>query len=421
MSAPQSLAAPQDAPHVPSDKAEPDQVHAKPVKGRILWLALGDARGHVMRALTIRKVLAQHGIVVDIVTTNEEARDFLRSFGVEAEMLSPTYGAVMDARQDMDKMRTEIKTLLYMFLPTRLMRDMAWLRDRGQHYDLVVNDSFHVALLFGTKLESWQGIRLVQVYGKYMRKAVLGQFEGGRGPRFWANFYSNTLADLVDSSFARVEHTFDASDQGQHIGHWHRLPPLIPDTPADRGQLRAKLGVPEGKMLAVAYLNPNFRDPQIAQAVEDAIAAHGSHPHLVGEGYAAQGRPGWLAYDQRLVDSIAAADLLFSAPGMGVLAQARLFETPLVAVMTSQPEQQSNLNFLEQGAGHPYEAVQVSPVDSLVQRMEVAVKRLQGRLDPNHHRPPAQAAVAARQQLWVDVFAGLVGDAQAEREALGEA
>ena len=36
---------------MPSDKAEPDQVHAKPVKGRILWLALGDARGKVFFAL----------------------------------------------------------------------------------------------------------------------------------------------------------------------------------------------------------------------------------------------------------------------------------------------------------------------------------------------------------------------------------
>src|SRR5205823_4613604 len=93
-----------------------------------------------------------------------------------------------------------------------------------------------------------------------------------------------------------------------------------------------------GRMpLAVVYLNPHFRDPAIADAVERALAAAGFAIHAVGEGYAR--RPGWRAHDPALADAIGAADLLVSAPGLGAISQARALRVPFLALVSDQPEQ----------------------------------------------------------------------------------
>ena len=44
---------------------------------RILYLAVADARGHLMRAHLVRRLLAPVGHRVDVVTTSEEGQRFL--------------------------------------------------------------------------------------------------------------------------------------------------------------------------------------------------------------------------------------------------------------------------------------------------------------------------------------------------------
>lgn len=377
-------------------------------RGRILWLAVADARGHLMRAHTMRNILAKRGIGVDIVTSSKAGVEFLADFGTPSELMSDHFGVVYDARQDLDRSATESRTLKYLTLPTRCARDTAWLRRRYVGADLAVDDAFHPALLFPPFIPGLKHMNVVHLYGKYMREAVVNEFEGGRGPKFWAKWYSETMGAVVDKSFARVEHTFDAGDEGEVRSRTWRLPPLVPGLPRPAAEVRATLGVAPGQRLAVVYLNPNFTDPTIAGALERVLADDGFKMHAVGEGYAASGRVGWVPRDTRLTDAIATADVLVSAPGMGALAQARLFNTPLLTLVSDQPEQKRNLAFLDQGAGHPYEAVELASLSTMEDRLRKGLRALVKRTEDAPPRPSGSDAVNARQAIWGDVFEDLV-------------
>jgi UDP-N-acetylglucosamine:LPS N-acetylglucosamine transferase len=98
--------------------------------------------------------------------------------------------------------------------------------------------------------------------------------------------------------------------------------------------------VPEGKRLAVVYLNPYFKDAALAEAIDASLA--GFHVHAVGEGYG--DRPGWRARDAALGDAVAAADVFVSAAGIGALSLARATGVPMIALATDQPEQRRNLD-----------------------------------------------------------------------------
>jgi hypothetical protein len=176
--------------------------------------------------------------------------------------------------------------------------------------------------------------------------------------------------------------------------------------------VRAALGVGAGARLAVVYLNPHFRDPRLAGALERAL--DGFVQHRVGEGYAR--RPGWLACDPRLADAVAAADVLISAAGTGALAQARLFGTPLVALATDQPEQAGNLAELAGRLPH-LRRVEAGTGDSaLAARVRAAVAELALAPDAALGRPDPTARVAALHAAWTDRFVRLVDLSTEETE-----
>ena len=382
---------------------------ARSSQGRILWLAVADARGHLMRAHIAKQVLADRGITVDIVTTTHAGVEFLRQFGTEATFLNDHFGVVYDGKQDIDKWGTESKTLAYLLLPNRMLADMRWFAKKAKNYSFVVCDSFLPSLLLQPVVPFMRDTKVVHVYGKYMREAVASQFEGGRWAKQWDRWYSGQINSLCDAAFARIEHTFDVADGGERHGQTWRLPPLIPRPERTRDEVRAALGVASGQKLAVAYLNPNFNVPSIAAAVEHAFAGKDWHMHAVGEGY--KGRPGWISQDTRLGEAIMAADVLVSAPGMGALAQARLFHTPLLAVVTEQPEQKRNLQFLED-ADHPTENVALADLATLHTRMAAGLASLEQRIAAQGPRSSAFEAVEGRQKLWADAFAELVEQAR---------
>jgi hypothetical protein len=118
-----------------------------------------------------------------------------------------------------------------------------------------------------------------------------------------------------------------------------RLPPLITQ-PRPRDLVRAERGLSPADRFAVVYLNPYFRDPVIARAIETALATHGYRIHAVGEQF--QARPGWVARDPQLADAVAAADVFISAAGAGAVTMAQTFGIPLIAVTSDQPEQRRN-------------------------------------------------------------------------------
>ena len=74
--------------------------------GRILYLALADARGHLMRAHLLSRTLAED-FDVQVVTTAEEGVRFLSRLGTPSSVLSEHFRVEFNARHDMSRARTD--------------------------------------------------------------------------------------------------------------------------------------------------------------------------------------------------------------------------------------------------------------------------------------------------------------------------
>lgn len=358
---------------------------------RVVWLAAADARGHLMRAHLMRGLLAQHGVQVDLVTTSDEGAAFLAGFGDPVTVLSRHYRMEFDGAHNMDPRRSHRRVVRYLLDPRRCLADAFAFARLARGADLAVND-FHPVLLVGDA-----GVPVVQLFGTHLWEAVSGTFAES-GPRWLDRTHARVMRHLRARSFACVEHSL-----------WHgpargavRLPPLVARPGRGRDAVRASLGLSPGERLAAVYLNPHFRDPGIAQAVESALAQVNVRAYLVGEGYA--NRPGWRATDPALADVVAAADLFVSGAGMGALGQARAFCTPLVALLADQPEQRRNA--ARESLVRPRDFAAVPLGADLSGRLARAAARLSISGSPD--RPDADARVAALHQEWTRAFLNLL-------------
>jgi hypothetical protein len=380
---------------------------------RILWLAAADARGHLMRAHLMRGLLAREGVDVTVITTSEEGRAFLAVMGTPAEILSRHFGVAFDARQNMDRERTEACLLRYLLRPDRGSADLGRLAARAEGAAYVVND-FHPLLLVASSGAALP-CPVVHVYGENLWRAIEGHFHGRR-PAVLGRGYGAAVRALRDRAHARVEHTLGVGLAGEHdrARRSYRLPPVIAAPRRAPAAVRAALGVAPRERLAAVYLNPHFADPAVAVAIEGALRAEGLHVHAVGEGYA--GRAGWRPQDPSFVDVAAAADLLISAPGMGAVGQARLLGVPFLALVTDQPEQRENLRFL---SGVPTSATVALEGDGpLGPRLRAALAGLAAASPPALARPSAGATVAAVQRRWTEVLGDLARLAPRARRPL---
>jgi hypothetical protein len=362
---------------------------------RILWLAVSDGRGHLMRAQLMRQLLGGAGVDVDIVTTSDDGAAFVASFGAPCAVLSRHFGIHFDGQQNLRKVRTAAGMFAYVLAPGRCRADLRWLERRARGAALVVNDSFHPALLVAGLGQGPLRGKLVQVYGETLRRAVQG-FWGQRGP------YADAVAGALGRSRACIEHTFTEGPSTEP--GVIRLPPLFALPRRDRAEVHAALGVPRGGRLATVYLNPYFHDASLADAIERSLAAAGFTMHAVGEGFAS--RPGWHLRDPHLVEAVAAADVFVSAAGMASLGQARTFGVPFLAIATAQPEQRANLAPLRAAAGPRCRVVDVGP--DLGQRLACAL----GEMDFSGSRPDPRHAVRRLQARWVEAVTGLLREPQ---------
>lgn len=296
-------------------------------RARIVYLAVAEGRGHLMRAQLAARLLAPEGIDVDVLTTSMAGALFAAEFGLRSTVISESYRLIYDDRQNLARLRTRAMTMGYLLAPTRCLRDLAWLEGYANDAALIVNDSFHPVLLAASLAGTALADRIVHVHGENTRRAV--EDSAGRGPM-------RAMIGKALAKSARIEISLGArsSDEPGVM----RLPPLLP-APRDRAVVRAELGVPAGKRLAVVYLNPYFKDAGLADALDGALGAF--HVHAVGEGFA--GRAGWRACDAALGDAVGAADVFLSAPGAGALSLARATGVPMIALATDQPEQRRNL------------------------------------------------------------------------------
>ncbi|CAB3967367.1 MULTISPECIES: hypothetical protein [Burkholderia] len=298
---------------------------------RIVYLATADARGHLMRAQLLVHALRAAGAAVDVLTTSDAGQAFLAAFGVDSAVLSRHYAVQFDERQNMLRDATDRNVAHYVFRPTRMLRDIARLRAIVRDADLVINDSFHPALLFMGAMPGWRR-RVVHVYGGSLRRALTANFDV-RLPRVLARAFARIVDWQIDSARCCIEHDFayDAADDAQQ-SHLHcRLPtpvPVVAERPASE------------PAAAAVYLNPHFRDIALADALSAGMRDAGLASHRVGEGYA--GHDGWTGVDADWATRAAHAPLIVSAPGMAALSIARVYRRPILLVQSDQPEQASN-------------------------------------------------------------------------------
>jgi len=372
--------------------------------GRILYLALADARGHLMRASLLFHALGRAGIAVDVVTTAREGIRFLDSLGVPARLLSEHFRVEFGDRHDMSRVRTDRRIFEYLVFPWRGLADLCRLAALGRGADLVVNDSLHPALLIAPALGFPHPV--VQLYGENLWRAMEDNLDH-RAPPWVAERYRRALHAVRKRAFARIVHTLGATGLEPGSGpRTYRLAPLIARPGRTRDTVRAELGIPDGVPLAAVYLNPHFRDPAIAAAVEEGLRRRGFRLHAVGEGYA--GRPGWIPTDGRFGDVVHAADLLVSGAGMGALELARSSGTPLLVLLGDQPEQARNVAELRQRApGLALRSVLVGDPD-LAAAVAAAASELTARPPP-----PSSSPRAGGEDDWVGVFEELVRGARA--------
>lgn len=307
--------------------------------GRILYLALADGRGHLMRAHLLSRALGAAGFTVDVVTTSFEGVRFLEALGVRSRLLSEHFRVEFGERHDMSRARTDARVLNYLALPWRGLADLSRLAVLAAEHDLVVNDSLHPALLLAPALGFPRPV--VQLYGENLWRAMEDNLDD-RAPGWVVARYRSALRAVRDRSFARIIHTLGSTGPQRDAAPLTvRLAPIVARPGRTRAQVRADLAAPNGVRLAAVYLNPHFKDPVIASALEEALRRGGFRVHAVGEGY--RTRPGWVGTDGLFGDVVHAADLFVSGAGMGALELARSSGTPLLVLLGDQPEQARNV------------------------------------------------------------------------------
>ncbi len=305
---------------------------------RIVYLATADARGHLMRAQLLVHALREAGASVDVLTTSDAGQRFLARFGISSFVLSRRYAVQFDTRQNMLRVRTNLNVAAYVFLPTRLLRDVIRLRHAVRDAALVINDSFHPALLVMGTMPAWRH-KLVHVYGGSLKRALAHNFDGVL-PRTLARAFERIVNWQLGSARACIEHDFAYDVGGDMHASSYRLPTPVPVISTVPDETAASAPVTPPPQKAAVYLNPHFCDLALAAALSKGLDEAGLQAHKVGEGYA--GHDGWLGVDEAWAEHAARSALIVSAPGMAALSIALVYGRPIMLIVTDQPEQLTN-------------------------------------------------------------------------------
>ena len=108
---------------------------------RVLYLAVADGRGHLMRAHLLRRVLADTGLTIDVVTTSPAGQAFLAGLGTPAALLPGGFALLFDDRHRLLARRTERHLAAYLTSPRGLARDVGRLARLAAGARFIVNDS----------------------------------------------------------------------------------------------------------------------------------------------------------------------------------------------------------------------------------------------------------------------------------------
>jgi hypothetical protein len=365
-------------------------------EARIVYLAVADGRGHLMRAHLLRRLLADSGVAVDVVTTSAAGQKFLAGLGTPAAVLPGGFALLFDDCHRLLARRTERHLAAYIASPRGLGRDVLRLAHLARGARFIVNDSLHpAALALAAAPAIARAPRVVNVHGDNLWRAAAHNFDG-RLPG-WASAAFGRLLQSIDArAFGRIVHSLAPGDRhgGVDGPNRFRLPPLTAAARRSRAEVRRALGLSARDRLAAVYLNPHFRDAGLAARLEAALAAEGFRLHGVSEPWAA--RPGWRAFDDEFGDVVAASDLLVSGAGAAALEQARRAGVPLLVLLGDQPEQARNLAQARDAA------VEVRAVDACAPAaMPEAIRALAARGAARRAAPDENARV---RRLWRHAF-----------------
>lgn len=296
---------------------------------RIIYLATADARGHLMRAQLLVHALRNTGAQVTVLTTSVQGQYFLQQFGIEAQILSEHYAVQFDNQQNMLRKATNRNVASYLFHPGRMLRDIWQLQRQLKNADMVINDSFHPALIYMGMLPVWRH-KVVHIYGTSLKVALINNFEG-MWLRPFARLFGWIVSRQLERALACIEHDFACEIDDSHAPARYRLPTPVALPISPSSQIKDD---------AAVYLNPHFSDPALANALAAGLADARIGAHLVGEGYA--GLSGWHAIDPLWASRAAGAPLIVSAPGMAALSLALVYQKPIILILCDQPEQTAN-------------------------------------------------------------------------------
>jgi len=173
---------------------------------RFLFVATADARGHLMRTQLLYHGLRKKGIAVQVLTTSESGAAFLAKFGIHAPVISSHYSVLFDSAQNMRQLATDLRIAAYVLLPWRMIRDISVLSVLFKQVDIVINDSFHPALLVMGVFAPWRK-KIVHVYGSSLRLALENNFSG-RIFKPIARLFSSAVSWAINRAMGRIEHDF---------------------------------------------------------------------------------------------------------------------------------------------------------------------------------------------------------------------
>ena len=351
-----------------------------------------------MRATLLVRALGEAGLTVEVVTTARDGVRFLESMGVPSRLLSEHFRVEFGERHDMSRARTDARIFNYLLLPWRALADLCRLEVLARGADLVVNDSLHPALLLAPALGFPHPV--VQLYGENLWRAMEENLDH-RVPAWVADRYRRVMRVVRERAFARIIHTLGSTEHDPRSSpRTYRLAPVVARPERTRAQVRAEMGVADGVPLAAVYLNPHFKDPEIALALEEGLGRRGFHVHAVGEGYRA--RPGWVGTDGRFGDVVHAAELFVSGAGMGALELARSSGTPLLVLLGDQPEQARNVaELMRRSPEFALRSVLVGDPE-----LPSAIAAAAGELTSRGRAPTPPPT--GGEQLWVKAFEELV-------------
>lgn len=303
---------------------------------RILYLATADARGHLMRAQILTHALRSVGATVNVMTTSDTGQAFLAGFDIKSTLLSRHYAVQFDSTQNMLRRESNRNILAYIFRPGRMLRDIFSLQKHFRQVDLVINDSFHPALLFMGLIPKWRR-KIIHVYGVSLRAALEDENSyDERLPKWMSTKFSRIVSRLTNLAHGRIEHDFAFKQAHTQTNNCFQLP--TPVVVAEHNP--ESVQTTKTTQTASVYLNPHFSETSLAEALEQGLCDLRLDRHCVGEGYA--NRPGWLAQDTQFVRTAINNELIISAPGMASLSIAMVYDKPIILIRTDQPEQITN-------------------------------------------------------------------------------